>query len=201
MLKRDARKIVDALLLLVSAIAVPAIAWAVSGSPAERLSGANFGLLGPDNRTYTRASFPSDAILVVYFGFARCWRACPTALNEIAQAVDGLGAAGKRVQPIFISLDPQSEDPETVELYLRAFGAGFIGLHGSEDQVRGAAAEFGVSVQRIQYSADPADYTMVHSSPVIILAPQRPEPILVKPDGSAEEIRAVLIGLLEPGAG
>lgn len=58
MLNRRSTKIIDAVLLLASAIAVLAIAWAESRLPAEGVSGRNFALIGPDNRTYTRASFP-----------------------------------------------------------------------------------------------------------------------------------------------
>jgi len=134
---------------------------------------------------------------VIYFGFTTCWRACPTALNAIAQAVEELGDAGNRVQPIFVSLDPQREEPETIELYLKGFGDRFVGLRGSEDQLQAAASAFGISVQRIRFSADPTDYTMVHSSPVIVLIPHKPDPILVKSDSSAEEIRAVLVSALE----
>ena len=54
-------------------------------------------------------------------------------------------------------------------------------------------------MQRIRYSADPTDYTMVHSSPVIVVVPRNPDLIVVKPDSSAEEMRAVLVGVLEPG--
>ena len=54
-------------------------------------------------------------------------------------------------------------------------------------------------MQRIRYSADPTDYTMVHSSPVIVVVPRKPDLIVVKPDSSAEEMRAVLVGVLEPG--
>jgi hypothetical protein len=122
MLNRRSTKIVDAVPLLASAAGVLAIAWAEGSLSSGGASGPNFQLIGPDNRTYTRASFPPDSVLVVYFGFTTCWRACPTALNAIGQAVDDLGAAGERVRPIFISLDPQREAPETVDLYLRAFG-------------------------------------------------------------------------------
>jgi len=122
-------------------------------------------------------------------------------LNAIAQAVEDLGDAGERVQPIFISLDPRREEPEDVDLYLKAFRDRFIGLRGSQGQVRAAASEFGVSVQRIRYSADPIDYTMVHSSPVIVLVPRKPDPVLVKPDSSAEEIRAILSDALERSTG
>lgn len=197
MLKRHSAKIVDAVILFASAIAVLAIAWAESRLPAADDSGPNFGLIGPDNRTYTRASFPSDTVLVIYFGFTTCWRACPTALNAIAQAVENLGDAASRVQPIFVSLDPQREEPETVDLYLKSFSDRFVGLRGSEDQLRAAASAFGISVQRIRFSADPADYTMLHSSPVIVLIPRQPDPVLVKPDSTATEIHAVLVSALE----
>jgi len=40
---------------------------------------------------------------------------------------------------------------------------------------------------------------MVHSSPVIVVVPRKPDPIVVKPDGSAEEIRAVVVRVLKPG--
>jgi hypothetical protein len=39
---------------------------------------------------------------------------------------------------------------------------------------------------------------MVHSSPVIVV-PRNPDLIVVKPDSSAEEMRAVLVSVLEPG--
>lgn len=192
MLRRNSTTIVDAVLLLASAILVLAIAWTESSLPTEGVSGPDFGLIGPNNRTYTRDSFPSDTVLVIYFGFTTCWRACPTALNAIAQAVEDLGDAGDRVQPIFISLDPQREDPETIDLYLKGFGDRFIGLRGSEDQLQAAASAFGVSVQRIRFSANPSDYTMAHSSPVIVLVPRQPNPIVVKADSTAAEIRTVL---------
>jgi hypothetical protein len=67
--------------------------------------------------------------------------------------------------------------------------------------MRAAASVFGVSIRRIRYSAHPIDYTTVHSSPIIVLAPRNPDPLLVKPDSSAEEIRAVLVSVLEPGVG
>ena len=200
MINKPSTRSVDALLMLGSALVVLGIACAESGAPLGRALSRYFQLTGLDNRTYTRTSFPSDAVLVIYFGFTTCWRACPTALNAIAQAVDDLGAAGDRVHPIFVSLDPQREEPETVDLYLKGFGDRFTALRGSEDQVRAAAAGFGVTLQRIRYSADPADYAMVHSSPVVVLTPGQRDPVIVQPDSSSDEIRAVLVGALEPRA-
>ena len=200
MINKPSTRSVDALLMLGSALVVLGIACAESGAPLGRALSRDFQLTGLDNRTYTRTSFPSDAVLVIYFGFTTCWRACPTALNAIAQAVDDLGAEGDRVHPIFLSLEPQREEPETVDLYLKGIGDRFTALRGSEDQVRAAASEFGVSIQRVRYSTDPIDYTMVHSSPVIVLIPGKDDPVLVEPDSTPEEIRAVLVGALETRA-
>jgi len=201
MTNRRSTNTVNALLLLASAILVLAIAWAESRSGTEDAPGPNFRLIGPDNRIYTRNSFSADAVLALYFGFTTCWRACPTALNAIAQAVEDLGEVGNRVQPIFVSLDPQREEPNTVDIYLKAFSDRFIGLRGSEDQLQAAVSAFGISVQRIRFSADPTDYTMVHSSPVIVLVPGKPDPISINGDSSAEEIRAALNSALEHRGG
>jgi protein SCO1/2 len=108
------------------------------------------------------------------------------------------GEARKHIQPIFISLASQREGLDVIELYLKAFGPEFIGLRGSQNDVQAAAAEFGVSAQRIEYSGDPGDYTMVHSSPIFVLAPRRLDPLVIKPDSSAAEIRAVLSSALRP---
>jgi protein SCO1/2 len=167
----------------------------------QRSAGPNFRLTGPAGQIYTRASFPSDSVLVIYFGFTTCWRACPTALNAIAQAMEDSGEARKHIQPIFISLDSQREGLDVIELYLKAFGPEFIGLRGSQNDVQAAAAEFGVSAQRIEYSGDPGDYTMVHSSPIFVLAPRRLDPLVIKPDSSAAEIRAFLSSVLTSPAG
>ena len=84
MINKPSTRSVDVLLMLGSALVVLAIARAESGTPLGRALSPDFQLIGLDNRTYTRTSFRSDAVLVIYFGFTTCWRACPTALNAIA---------------------------------------------------------------------------------------------------------------------
>src|SRR3982751_6029518 len=45
-------------------------------------------------------------LMLVYFGFTYCPDVCPTDLQNIGLALDMLGEAGERVQPLFITLDP-----------------------------------------------------------------------------------------------
>src|SRR5215471_16623160 len=64
----------------------------------------NFYLAGPTGRTYSIESFPSSTVLIIYFGYTTCLRACPIALNSIAEAIDHLGVRGASVQPVFIDM-------------------------------------------------------------------------------------------------
>jgi hypothetical protein len=57
---RPSTKIVGAPLMLASAIVILGIAWGERGSPGAAVGGPDFGLIGPGNRIYTRASFASE---------------------------------------------------------------------------------------------------------------------------------------------
>ena len=46
---------------------------------------------------------------LVFFGFTNCPDVCPTTLSEVAQVMDGLGSEADRVQPLFISVDPERD--------------------------------------------------------------------------------------------
>ncbi len=51
--------------------------------------------------------------MLVYFGYTFCPDVCPTTLNDVAQAMDKLGAAADQVQPVFITVDPARDTPES----------------------------------------------------------------------------------------
>ena len=136
----------------------------------------NFHLVGPTGRSYSIESFPSRSVLVIYFGYTTCLRTCPTALNSIAEAIDSLRAAGASVQPVFIDMDPERAAIVSVPAYMESFGPSFLGLTGSPDDIERAAKSFNVKVERIQFSADPTDYTMKHTSPIFVMRPNDPHP-------------------------
>ena len=69
--------------------------------------------------------------LLVFFGFANCPDICPTTLAEVAAVMDGLGAKAARVQPLFISIDPERDTPAALAEFVPRFDAGIIGLTGT----------------------------------------------------------------------
>jgi protein SCO1/2 len=75
--------------------------------------GGHFSLVATDDTEVTDRSFPGKW-LVLYFGYTFCPDACPTALNMIAEALDELGALADRIQPVFITVDPQRDTPPVI---------------------------------------------------------------------------------------
>ena len=152
----------------------------------------NFHLVGPAGRSYSIESFPSGSVLAIYFGYTTCLGTCPTALNSIAEAIDRLGAAGASVQPVLIDMDPERAAVVSIPAYMESFGPSFLGLTGSPDDIERAAKSFKVRVERIQFSADPTDYTMIHTSPIFVMRPSDPHPKALPATSSPAAIEAAL---------
>ena len=173
------------------------ILMSASHQPATR--GAeleNFHLVGPTGRSYSIESFPSDSTLAIYFGYTTCQRSCPTALNNIATAVDHLGKLGAAVRPVFIDMDPERAALVGIPAYLEAFGPSFLGLTGSSDEIEQAAESFKVRLERIQLSDDPTDYVMKHTSPIFVMRPEDPHPKPLPAASSPEVIEGTLRSML-----
>ena len=79
-------------------------------SSGTALVGGPFSLVGADGKTVTDADFRGRYMLV-FFGFTHCPDICPAELQVIAQALDKLGDKGKKVVPVFITLDPERDTP------------------------------------------------------------------------------------------
>ena len=58
-----------------------------------------------------------------------CPDSCPTTLNEIATALEKLGADAAKVKPLFITIDPQRDTREVLEQYTQSFDPRIVGTH------------------------------------------------------------------------
>ena len=157
----------------------------------------NFQLVDFSGRTYSIESFPRDSVLAIYFGYTTCLRACPLALDNIAAAMDSLGAQGASVRPVFVDMDPETAALVSLPLYMQTYGPDFLGLTGSPEAVDHAVRSFKVQVERLQFSADPTDYAMTHVSPIFVMRPSDPHPVPLSPTSSPDAIEAALRNALQ----
>ncbi len=84
--------------------------------------GGQFVLTASDGTMVTDRTFRGRWMLV-YFGYTHCADVCPTTLMAIAAALEKLGPLAGRVQPIFVTIDPERDTPEIVDEFTKAFDA------------------------------------------------------------------------------
>ncbi|MBI4996652.1 MAG: SCO family protein [Rhodocyclales bacterium] len=129
-------------------------------------------LQGPNGRVVTTADFPGRYQLIT-FGYTGCPDICPTTLATMAQVMAQLGEEeAKRVQPIFISVDPERDTVPVVREYTRYFDARIIGLTGPAHLVKAAADRFRVRYEKyLAPGAAPDRYSVDHTAGMYLLGP------------------------------
>jgi protein SCO1/2 len=78
---------------------------------------------------------------LLYLGYTNCADICPAALADIEEILGVLGAEAARVQPVFVSIDPERDTTELLARYLESFAAPILALTGSEAEIRAAASQ------------------------------------------------------------
>ena len=130
--------------------------------------GGPFALTDQDGRTVTSDSLKGKPTLI-YFGYTFCPDVCPTSLLLMETAVEQLGAdTPKKVNLVFITVDPERDTRELIKGYVSNFGSTFIGLTGPPADVAAAARAYRVYYQKVP-GKDGGPYLMDHSSIVYLL--------------------------------
>lgn len=132
--------------------------------------GGPFELTAHDGRRVTSDSFAGKYRLV-YFGFTYCPDVCPTELANMSVALDALGPLAERVQPIFITIDPERDTPPAMADYVAHFHDDFVGLTGTPDDIAEVAGAYRVFYRKVE-DPDYSDYVMDHSTFVYLMDPQ-----------------------------
>ena len=166
MLRRILSKVA---LVLTVATAAGGLAGCGQDKPAFRgvdITGADYAkgwtLSDQNGQVRTLQDFAGKAV-VVFFGFTQCPDVCPTALQEMAQAKVLLGADGAKLQGIFITLDPERDTPELLKAYVANFGADFVALRPTAEQLPQVAKDFKIYYKKVE-GKTPTSYTLDHSA-------------------------------------
>jgi protein SCO1/2 len=111
---------------------------------------------------------------IVYFGYTYCPDACPTDVARMSQGLTlfekKYPELGTRIQPLFISVDPERDTPKVVGEFAANFHPRLIGLTGTPEQVKAAADAF-----KVFYELGPKDnngaYMVNHSTVTYLFDP------------------------------
>jgi protein SCO1/2 len=131
-----------------------------------------FTLVGDDG-----LPFPSSRLRgrwsLVYFGFTACADACPAAMTELKSIKSSLAdlPATDAPQVLFITVDPERDDPARLKAYVGAFDPAFRGLTGDAATLESVNRAFFVAVNRGK-AGDDGTYAVDHSSALYLIDPQ-----------------------------
>jgi protein SCO1/2 len=165
-----------------------ALAWGVMGTvvglsgcgndkPAFRgvdITGADYAqgwtLTDQDGQQRTLKDF-AGKVVVVFFGYTQCPDVCPTALQEMVETKQLLGADGAKLQGIFITVDPERDTPELLKAYMANFGPDFVALRPTPEQLPQVTKDFKIYYKKVE-GKTPTSYTMDHSAGSFTFDPQ-----------------------------
>jgi protein SCO1 len=144
----------------------------------------------------TLADF-SGKVAIVFFGFAQCPDVCPTTLAEIADVRTKLGDAGSKVQPVFVTVDPERDTAAVLKDYVRPFGADVIALRGTLEQTQAAARDFKVYFAKVPGKTE-GSYTIDHTAGSYVFDPKGNVRLFVRygggSDALADDLKLLLSG-------
>lgn len=168
------------LLIIIALAAIAALTWYELGrinrgsAPQQAASGAGqlpdhelapvvggpFSLIDEDGKPVTEKSWPGKYLLV-FFGFTYCPDICPTTLARMTETLKELGPAADRIQPLFITVDPERDGAAELKNYTSSFDPRIIGLTGDRAQIDAALKTYRVVALR---RGEGDNYTMDHST-------------------------------------
>ena len=191
-----------------SRIAAVLLALALAGCGLDKpqfnntdITGAEYGkalrLADPSGKVRTLADFKGKAV-VVFFGFTQCPDVCPTTLAEMKTVKKLLGDDGKRLQVLFVTVDPERDTAELLANYVTAFDPTFLGLRGDPEATAKVAKDFKVFYQKVP-GTTPDSYSIDHTAGSYIFDPQGRLRLFVRHGQPADKIAADIKTLLAQG--
>ena len=190
-----------------------AFAW-VSRQPGERaetvvgesyflpspLPAPEFTLVSHEGSRVSSGDFPGK-VLAVFFGYTSCPDVCPLTLTHLTRAFRDMGETGERIQVLLISVDPTRDTPERLAAYLRNFHPSFLGLTGSEEEIRVVADGFGVYFSQPDTTGEEGSYTVDHTARTFLIDRYGRIPLTFPVTATPEEMARDMTTLIEISGG
>jgi protein SCO1/2 len=90
-------------------------------------------------------------------------------MAELKTALDGIGPEkAENVKVVFVTVDPQRDDPQRVQEYANHFNKEFIGLSGSETDLAKVWSDYGV-FRSVAEGSPATGYLVDHTARVTLI--------------------------------
>ncbi len=166
----------------------------VKGDPAE-----DFCLSGWKDGKETEVCLSDfrGKVVLIFFGYTHCPDVCPMAMEVLKKTVNLLAEEErKRVQVIFISVDPDRDTPEVAQKYAEFFNPSFLGLTGSHEKLKQVTKAYFAFYRKVE-SQDKENYLVDHTGYIYLIDPDGILKLIYpsrrqKPELIAEDVKRIL---------
>jgi protein SCO1/2 len=133
----------------------------------------DFSLLDQEGQPFKNDRL-QDHWSFVFFGYTHCPDICPTTLailkdtlQEIEQNDDHV-----RTQVVFITVDPEHDDPLHLKSYVKYFHPQFIGVTGTPAAINALTSDLGILHMKMPNPNDPKNYLINHTVTILLIGPE-----------------------------
>lgn len=148
---------------------------------------SKFSLLDSLDKPITLAAY-KGRVVAIFFGYIHCPDVCPTTLAEMNQVIHKLGDDAKKIQVIFVTVDPERDTPELLSEYVHAFNPDFLGLRAIDEVAfEKMKRDFRVVVEKVE-GKTPDSYTIDHTAGIYVFDQKGQLRILMRPDQTVDQM-------------
>jgi protein SCO1/2 len=140
--------------------------WIELGNPVEM---PDVVLTDTDGLPYDLRARQDGRLTLLYFGYLNCPDACPIHMAVLGRTFEQLAPdVREQIDVVFVTTDPDRDGPEEIRDFLDRFEPDFIGLTGSEDDLREAQVAAGVPVAVAEPADEDGEYLIGHATQVLV---------------------------------
>lgn len=145
-------------------------------------------------------------LVLLTFGYTSCPDVCPLTLSRARSTFKRLGKRADEVALVFVSVDPERDDPARLRDYVRAFDSRFVALPLDASTLASVTSRYGITVnQRApderRYAERPSaaadNYTIDHTGGFVVVDRQGRLRARLPHGMRVEELAAALQPLLD----
>ncbi len=109
---------------------------------------------------------------MIFFGFTHCPAICPGAMADMGIWLEKLGKDASRINPVFVSVDPERDDVKRLSSFLKSYDKRITGLTGTPEQVAAITKAYGIYYKKMppmnSENGEGSDYMVDHSASIYL---------------------------------
>jgi len=116
-----------------------------------------------------RLSDQKGKVVLLFFGFSHCPEACPMTLSTWKQIESRLNGAVDGVKFVFVTVDPERDDAESLGNFVSAYSQRIISLRGDAQALKPIHQSYGIFIEKDNEKISEGSYLINHTTSIILI--------------------------------